>query len=177
MNLDTLFNDKSIKTKEKTQTVSQWLLEGSLSADEFVDFAQKAKDSVKATCIEAFEFASKNKSDIVSEDAFDFVCKTLNEKAPRIKWESAKVIGNVANLHREKLDNALDGLLRNAQNEGTVVRWSAAYALGEILKLKTSHNAKLLPRLEQIAAEEEKNSIKKIYQTAFKKTLEEFRKL
>jgi hypothetical protein len=93
----------------------------------------------------------------------------LTAKAPRIKWESAKVIGNTANLFITKLDTPIKNLLVNTEHEGTVVRWSAAFALGEILKLKTKHNKQLLPAIEAICKREEKNSIKKIYLDAMKK--------
>ena len=59
-------------------------------------------------------------------------------------------------------------LLENTEHEGTVVRWSCAYALGEILKLKTKNNTELLPAIKAISEREEKNSIKKIYLAAMK---------
>ena len=93
----------------------------------------------------------------------------LTAKAPRVKWESAKVVGNIAHLYPAKLDTAIMHLLANTNHDGTVVRWSAAFALGEILKLKTKHNSSLLSRIEKICDQEEKNSIKKIYQAAIKK--------
>ena len=116
------------------------------------------------------EYATKQNPNLADETVFSFVSKTLTEKAPRIKWESAKVIGNTAHLFTENLDKAITNLLTNTEHEGTVVRWSAAFALGEILKLKTKHNTNLFPTLEDICEKEEKNSIKKIYLDAIKKT-------
>ena len=57
------------------------------------------------------------------------------------------------------------------EHSGTVVRWSAAYALSEILKLKTNANKTLLPTIESIIDKEEKDSIKKIYRKAIKEVL------
>lgn len=169
MNLQELLTDKSTKPKEKTETLSRWLLDGSLPMDECLAFAEKQKDPAKATCIEAIEFATQQNPKIADEAVFLFVCNSLTAKAPRIKWESAKVIGNTAHLFQNLLKEAIANLLLNAKHEGTVVRWSAAFALGEILKLKTKHNTKLLPELEAICEQEEKNSIQKIYRSAFKK--------
>ena len=98
----------------------------------------------------------------------DFVSKTLKEKAPRIKWESARVIGNIAHLHPGNLVEAINNLIENSEHSGTVVRWSAAYALGQILKIQTSQNEYLIPAIESICQKEEKNSIKKIYFDALK---------
>ncbi len=170
MTIEELFKDKSVKAKEKTDIISKWILDRSLPADELIAFAEKAKDPVKATCVEALEYATKQKPDIADETILTFVTSTLPEKAPRIKWESAKVIGNIAHLFPDQLEKPISGLLANTGHEGTVVRWSAAFALGEILKLKTKYNTDLLPTLESISGKEEKSSIKKIYLDAIKKT-------
>ena len=53
MNIQELINDKVIKPKEKTETISKWLISEELSVDELIDFAKSSKDPIKATCIEA----------------------------------------------------------------------------------------------------------------------------
>lgn len=169
MTLNELIKDKSIKPKDKTETISKWIIDKSLAIDELMSFAENQKDPIKATCIEAIEFATKIKPEVADLSVFDFATKSLTENAPRIKWESAKVIGNVAYLFPDKLSKPIENLLVNTEHEGTVVRWSAAYALGEIFKLKTTHNKKLLKTFNDICDKEEKNSIKKIYLDAIKK--------
>lgn len=69
----------------------------------------------------------------------------------------------------EKLDKAISNLLPNAENNGTVVRWASAYALAEILKLKTENNTKLLPKIKALSDKEEDNGVKKKYLDALKK--------
>ncbi len=170
MNLAELLSDKSKKPKEKTEILSRWILEKNVTIQQLIEFAGKSKDPVKATCIESLEFASQTAPALVDEKAFQFVVASLAAKAPRIKWESAKVIGNTVHLYSTKLEGAIKGLLNNTEHEGTVVRWSAAFALGQILKLKTKYNNDLLPAIEAICEREEKNSIKKIYLEAIKKT-------
>lgn len=169
MDIQELLSDKSRKPKEKTETISKWLLENKMSIDELIGFAGSAKDSPKATCIEAIEFATQTNPNIADESCLAFVTKTLTDKAPRVKWESAKVIGNIAHLFPNELDEAVKNLLVNSEHEGTVVRWSAAFALGQIAKLNTKRNKTLLPAIETICKREEKNSIKKIYLDALKK--------
>ena len=168
MQIEELINDKTIKPKEKTETISRGLLDNTIGIEDVLAVAAKGKDPVKATCIEAIEYASKQTPTIANEQALAFVTTALKEKAPRVKWESAKVIGNIAHLFPAKLDDAIGNLLTNTEHDGTVVRWSAAFALGEILKLKTKHNKALLPAVEAICEREEKNSIKKIYLAALK---------
>jgi hypothetical protein len=83
------------------------------------------------------EYATKMPPANSSELWMDFATESLQEKSPRIKWESAKVIGNIVHLYPSKTDTALINLLANAKHEGTVVRWSVALALSKILLLKT----------------------------------------
>ncbi|HMW38497.1 MAG: HEAT repeat domain-containing protein [Saprospiraceae bacterium] len=169
MTIAELLNDKTKKTKEKVVTISQWLLDGSLPTDELIVFAENARDTDKGTCIEAIEFATRQQATIADDIVFTFVTNSLTEKAPRIKWESAKVIGNIAKVFPTKLTKPIHYLLTNAQDTGTVVRWASAWALGEILKLKTKHNKELLPELESLCQNEPDNAIRKKYADAIKK--------
>lgn len=169
IDLSEIVTDKTVKPKEKTLQISAALTDGNLSCAELLAFAKTGKDPIKATCIEAIEFATQSNPSLVDAKNFETMISFLSEKAPRIKWESAKVIGNTAHLFPKKLDDAVKGLLINSEHTGTVVRWSAAYALGEIIKLKTSLNNELVPAIKSVIEREEKNSIKKIYFTALKK--------
>ncbi|MBN1967980.1 MAG: hypothetical protein JXR48_14200 [Candidatus Delongbacteria bacterium] len=169
MDLADILSEKSIKPKEKTEIISNMIVSGGLSFNELITYAKKSKDSVKATCIEAIEFSSKTNPEIVNEEGFDFVTESLASNAPRVKWEAAKVIGNCVSQFQGSLDMVIDSLLTNSKDSGTVVRWSVAYALGEIVKLKTDYNNDLIPKIIKIHDEEVKNSIKKIYANALKK--------
>jgi hypothetical protein len=169
MNFSELLNDKSLKPKIRLETLSKWVLENPAKLDEFIDFAKKTKDPIKAGCIEAIEFATKTNPSIATGTCLQFVTLSLTEKAPRIKWESAKVIGNIAHMFPTGLDEAIKNLLVNTQHSGTVIRWSAAYALSQIIKIKTSWNHYLVPEIEDICRQEEKNGIRKIYLEALKK--------
>lgn len=166
MDLNLFFKDKSLKAKEKTETLAKLILEKKLSLDKLLAFVKEAKVPEKACCIEAIEFATKIKPAVATETVILFVCESLKDKAPRVKWESAKVIGNIISLYPKQIKFALTNLLTNSEDKGTVVRWSAAYALGEIIKLKSKYNTTLVPAIEAIILREEINSIKKVYQLA-----------
>jgi hypothetical protein len=131
-------------------------------------FAKTGKDPIKATCIEAIEFVTQKDPKLLDAAGFNFIVECLGDKAPRIKWESAKVIANTCHLFSAKLDKAIAGLLVNSEHEGTVVRWSAATALGKIVVLKTKHQVELAKTMKAIMDREEKNSIKKIYGESLK---------
>lgn len=168
MDIEKILSDKQVKAKAKTETISKLLVEEKIDINELMKIAQSSKP-IKAICIEAIEFATKSNPEIASSACLEFVCTTLTEKAPRVKWESAKVIGNIAHLYPDKLDDTIKNLLTNTEYDGTVVRWSAAFALGQIIKLKTKRNKILIPAIEAICKREEQNSIRKIYLDALKK--------
>jgi HEAT repeat protein len=169
MTIEQVFQDKSLKAKAKVSTIGEWLLNGDLPIDELVAYAEKQKATDKATCIEAVEYATKKIPTIADESLFEYVTQALKDDEPRIKWESAKVIGNIAKLFPNHLNKAINNLLTNAENNGTVVRWATAYALAEILKLKTDNNKRLLPKIETLCQNEDDNGVKKKYLDALKK--------
>lgn len=169
MTIEAVFGDKSIKAKGKVALVGEWLVKGELPLDELLAYAEKQRPADRATCIEAIEFATKANPDLARESLLAYVTRTLKEEEPRVKWESAKVIGNIARFFPDKLDKTVGNLLANAENPGTVVRWATAYALAEILKLKTAYNKKLLPRIEALCENEADNGVKKKYLDALKK--------
>ncbi len=145
------------------------VLGNTITGSDLISFAATAKAPVKATCIEALEFATRSNPGVVSAPVIDYVIECLGDKAPRIRWESAKVIANTIHLFPAKIDRAVKSLLDNTEHEGTVVRWSAATALTAILKLKTPISKTLESAIVITMEKEEKNSIKKIYLAALKK--------
>ncbi|WP_297696448.1 hypothetical protein [uncultured Eudoraea sp.] len=169
MTLEQIFTDKTIKAKAKVKQIGEWLLEGTLPIDELLAFSEKQTKPIKGSCIESIEYATKKQPEIADEAVFLFVTNALKEDEPRIKWESAKVIGNIAKLFPSDLSNTINNLLVNAKSDGTVVRWASALALGEILKLKLKYNATLLPKVEKLSDAEEDNGVKNKYLGALKK--------
>jgi len=168
MNINEILSDKTLKPKAKVEALSQNIIAKKISINDLMQFAETAKDNEKGACIEALEFTSRTDIKMINKKCFDFAVNYLGDKAPRVKWECAKIIGNTAHLFRNDLDKAINNLLINAGYEGTVVRWSAAFALTEILKLKTEYNKKLLPKIAKVYEKETKPNIRKMYLDALK---------
>ena len=164
-----LLSDKDVKAKEKVATLSRLLLDGRFTIQQLIELAQSANDINKATLVESMEYASRLQAGIIDERGFEFAIESLRCTAPRLKWESAKVIANTAQLFPGLLKKATVNLLDNTEHSGTVVRWSAAGALSKILLCKTDLNSELIPAMKAIEKREEDNAIKKIYQQALKK--------
>lgn len=169
MNFESLLNDKAIKAKAKVVQLGELLLSGELLSNQLISFAKDQKPVHKATCIEALEYATKKNPLIADITILKFVAQSLKDEEPRVKWESAKVVGNIAYLFPDELDASLKNLLANAENHGTVVRWATAYALAEILKLNTEYNSVLLPEILSLSEKETDNGVKKKYLDALKK--------
>lgn len=170
MSLAELFVDKSQKPKQKIEAVKVALLKEELGLNELITFAGAAKDPVKASCIEAIEWATRENPELADQACFEFLKEALASKTPRIKWESARAIANIVGRFPDQLEQVVVRLLENAEHPGTVVRWSAANALAAIVQLKTKLNEELIPTVEQLAVKEEKNSIRKLYLIGIKKS-------
>ncbi|NVO21481.1 MAG: hypothetical protein HXX13_17400, partial [Bacteroidetes bacterium] len=155
MILETILFDKSLKPSQKPGMLSSILIENPGSVNELVMLASRAKDADKANCIEAFEHATLANPGLATAECFTLVVESLGSKAPRVKWESGRVIANIAAQFTARLNEAVPGLLANTEDPGTVVRWSAATALAAIVKLKTGLNKELLPTLHALAEKEE----------------------
>ncbi|OFX27919.1 MAG: hypothetical protein A2033_01915 [Bacteroidetes bacterium GWA2_31_9] len=169
MKIAEIFNDKTLKSKALTEFLAVSIQQKAFDIPELLTFAETSIDTKKATCIEAIEFVTKTNPEVLQKESLKRILNYIEEKAPRIKWESARVVGNTIHLYPELITEATGKLLNNIEKQGTVVRWATAYALSEIIKLKTKFNSNLIPVIEQIINNEEKNSIKKIYLAALKK--------
>jgi len=59
-------------------------------------------------------------------------------------------------------------LLKNTKDKGTVVRWSVAFALGEIAKNNPKAAKILLPKMNELVKKEQNNGVKNVYLKALK---------
>lgn len=124
----------------------------------------------RGICMEALEYVSKDRPELVKPPRLDAVIEHLNdEDAPKVKWEAARVVGNVAQKFPAEASKAVPKLLLNAKDKGTVVRWSAAYALSEIAKHNDAKMRKsLLPKIAEMAKNERNNGVRTVYLKALK---------
>lgn len=168
MTIEEILADKQLKGKARVKAIGNGLLQRKVGVGELIKIAKDLEPSNKATCIEALEHAIRTDPAIGNAEVLNFLAEALADDAPRVKWESARAIGNIAHQFPTKLQKAVRNLLENAEHPGKVVRWSAAVALAEIVKLKTSQNKELVPAIESIMNRCEDESIKKIYRIGLK---------
>jgi hypothetical protein len=169
MTIKEVISDRTLNQKGKVQTLGRLILDKKVIAQDIIDFAKKSGEAEMAICIESLEFATKQNPLLVNEKCLKFMTRSLTHDAPKVKREAARVIANIAHLFPSKLGKTIISLLDNTNHTGTVVRWSAALALGEILKLKTKYNTDLLPALEVLAKKEGDTGVKNKYLEAIRK--------
>lgn len=169
MSVYLILTNKAYKAKEKTQLLCEGLLSNTLQLSDFIAEIQVVKDAPKAVCIEALTHVAEKKPQLLTEEALLVLIECLSSQAARVKWESARAIGYTIFNYPHQVDYALEHLIAHMNDDSTVVRWSIAFALGEIVKMKTSKTPVLIHFLEQQIEKEEKKSIQKIYQQALKK--------
>lgn len=164
-----IFQQK-IKPKEKINLLVEALMEEKISLQELLDFYSKTTDSQKGSCLSALAEITKEEPRFVG-NMIDFVIKQLPSKAPRVKWEAGEIIANIAAEYPQQIASSVPELIKNSkQDNGTVVRWSAAFALTEIVRSSSKMEKQLLPKFRKMIDAEKNNGVKKFYI----KTLREF---
>lgn len=121
----------------------------------------------KGICMEVLEFVSQEKPELVIP-YIDEVITYLNYDAPRVKWEAARVVANLSSKYPEKTVKAIDKLIINTKDKGTVVRWATAFALGEIAKHNKNIQKELVKKIENIIKKEQNSGVKNVYLKALK---------
>ena len=158
--------EEILKSKKKPKEIVELLAEA-LKRDkklisELILCFEEGTTAEKGNCMEAIEYITKENPEFV-EDCFDFVIAHISDKAPRVKWEACRIIGNVAQKFPDKVKDAVPKLLENTKDKGTVVRWSTAFALTEIAKSNPKMQKELVPEFQKILEREINKGVKNIY--------------
>jgi len=155
------------KPKEKVTLLANKVKKNQKLIDELVEYFKIGTVAEKGNCIEVLEYVSQDNPDIVLPYV-DFIIDHINDDAPKIKWETARVIGNLAQKSSMEVEKAVPKLLANIKDKGTVVRWSAAFALTEIAKNSNNLRKELISKFQSIIKIEQNNGVKNVYLKALK---------
>lgn len=167
MNTITKILQSTIKPKEKVALLAKKIAGDKKFAKELIECFKNGSDSDRGNCMEAVEYAVEHNPD-TAEYYLDFAIQYLNDKAPRVKWEAGKIIAFSAKRFPDESSKAIPALLGNAKDKGTVVRWSAAFALTEIAINNPKTQKELIPKFEDMVKKETSNGVKKFYTKALK---------
>jgi hypothetical protein len=160
------------KPKEKVNLLAEKVKKDRNLFAQLVECFEAGSATDKGNCIEAMEYVSEDEPDIILPH-LDFIIEHINHAAPRVKWEAARVLGNVAQEYPAQVTKAIPKLLENTNDAGTVVRWSAASALAEIAKNSPESQKELVPKFKEILKKEKNNGVRNIYAKALESLGEE----
>lgn len=149
-------------SKELVARLAKAVLNNPKVLSSFKEDLKNAKPTERGACMEILEYASKE-NPAIAKPYIETVTEYLSDKAPKVKWESARILGNVAQRYPEDVAKSADRLLSNTKDNGTVVRWSAAYALSEIAKHNRRVRPELLVHIDTILKNEENGGVKNVY--------------
>ncbi len=116
----------------------------------------------KSICAEVMEYVSKDKPELVVP-YLNTVIDYLDSDASRVKWETARVIGNVSSVSPDKVTEDIPKLMTNTEDKSTVVRWSTAFDLTEIAKNNASVRDELVSKFKEIVKREDNNGVRNVY--------------
>ena len=160
----------NIKPKEKQIKLVEAVLSNHIPIGEFITFFEAASDVDKGTCADAMKHISLAKP-VLLEPYIHILIRYINYPAPRVKWGILETIGNMANDFPKQAAEAIPYLLVNTSNDKkntTVIKWCAAFALGEIAKYNPETRIYLLPIFNELINNEQNTGIKNIYRKAIK---------
>ena len=169
MRLVDIFNDKSIKKIDARTMIIDGILQGNYTIEEIESVSQELKEKKIATILEAIEEISNKGLTALSLDYLEFANKYISSKENSCKRESSRIVGNLASKFPQAVRDCIPALLDNAKDDGTVIRWSSAYALSRIILLEEYSNTELYEELVSICDKEQENGVRNQYLKAFKK--------
>lgn len=160
---------------EKREKIANALKNKELTMNDIQEASLNADSKTLALLLEAMEEVTQKNPEAATLDWLLFAQTYIDADANSLKRESARIVGNIAHLFEKDLDTAISKLLRNTKNDGTVVRWSSAYALARIILIPRFADSELFNQLTELSDAEEESGVRNQYRKALKKALR-FRK-
>jgi HEAT repeat protein len=158
------------KPKRKQAALVGAILSNEIALADFFSFFKTGKDSDKGACADALKHISASNPALLAP-YLDVLIEYINHPLPRVKWGVPEAIGNLAKDFPGEVEKAIPGLLKNTtgdEENSTVIRWCAAYSLGEIARYNPAARKKLIPVFEDLINQEQNTGVKNVYIKAMK---------
>ena len=175
MNIIELLRDKSLKGTERRQAVVNMIVAGELTVNEVTrSCGPRGADLCVAApflrpILEAVEEVSNKHLCPLDAAWLQWAEPYISSENNSCRREASRIVGNMAAQYPDLLDDAIERLMKNTSDEGTVIRWAAAYALSRIVVLDRYAKSDLYDRLVAVCDREENNGVKNQYLKALKK--------
>lgn len=168
-----MLNDKSIKAVEKRKIIIKELVEKNITIKEIESLLNDVDEKKLAIIFEAIEAVTNSTAQIADIKWLHLVSEYILAESNSIKREASRIVGNLSHKFPNDLESVIEKLLTNSNNQGTVVRWSSAYALSRIIVLPKYANSELFDKLTEICSSENESGVKNQYVKALKKASKE----
>ena len=169
MSIIELLKDKSFKGTERRQAVVNMIVAGELTVNEVAAIATTIGEKQIATVLEAVEEVSNKHLCPLEAAWLQWAEPYISSENNSCRREASRIVGNMAAQYPDLLDDAIERLMKNTSEEGTVIRWAAAYALSRIVVLDRYAKSDLYDRLVAVCEREEENGVKNQYLKALRK--------
>lgn len=143
MDVLVILNDKSIKAIEKRKFIIKALEEKNITIKEIEGILNETDEKKSAIIFEAIEAVTNSDTQIVDIEWLNFAVENILSASNSIKREASRIVGNISHKFPNDLEKAIEKLLLNSKDPGTVVRWSSAYALSKIIVIPQYANSEL----------------------------------
>ncbi|MCL2484514.1 MAG: hypothetical protein FWF00_00435 [Endomicrobia bacterium] len=160
MNIVSLLDDKSIKPVEKRKEIAESIRKKLITIKEIQKLKNALDDKKMALVLEAMEDVSSKNPEISNKDWLKFTQEFIASKSNNIKREASRIIGNTAHLFPNDLDAVIKDIMKNTKDEGTVIRWSCAYAFARIIQIPKYADSKFFDVLTELCVKEKENGVK-----------------
>ncbi len=160
MDLLGLLNNKAVKSTEKRAEIAEALRARRVTIKEIQPLKAALDDKKIALVLEAMEAVSNKNPEIAELEWLHFARDFILSKSNSAKREASRVVGNIARLFPDDLRVAVQYLLENTGDGGTVVRWGSAYALARIIQIPAYANSELYDTLTGLCEQEQENGVK-----------------
>lgn len=169
MDILIILNDKSIKAIEKRKIIIKALEEKNIKIKEIEGILKEIDEKKSAIIFEAIEAVTNSDEQIADIEWLNLAVENILSSNNSIKRETSRIVGNISHSFPNDLEKAIEKLLLNSKNTGTVVRWGSAYALSRIIVIPQYANSELFEKLTEICNCEEESGVKNQYIKALKK--------
>jgi len=171
MDIVGLLDNKTLKSLDKRAELIEAIRMEAITIHEIQFLKAVLDDKKMAVILEAIEAISLKNPGIADSDWLKFAQEYITSKSNSLKREASRIVGNIAHLFPDDLEVAIQKLLENTNNDGTVIRWSSAYALGRIISIPEYASSDLFDVISGLYELETDNGVKNQYLYGIKKAL------
>ncbi len=160
MDIINLLDNRTRKSIEKRMEIVDAINAGLVTIEEIQSLKAVLDDKKMALVLESMEAVSNKNPEAADLRWLIFAQDFIASESNNLKREASRIIGNIAHRFPDDLSIAINRLMENTKDTGTVVRWGSAYALARIIQIPQYANSELFDILLNLSEREQENGVK-----------------